>query len=136
MKTHGHSPRNGKPSPTYNSWRGMVERCKPGKQYAHLGVTVCERWLTFANFLEDMGERPAGKELDRKEVLGNYEPDNCRWRVVRKNRQHRRTTKLNAAAMRKIVKLRAKGLSYSKIAAEINVSKSCVSGYFSGAAWS
>jgi len=46
-------------------------------------VTVCDRWRDkatgFANFLADMGRRPADMTLDRKNPLGNYEKDNCRW---------------------------------------------------------
>jgi hypothetical protein len=130
--THSHSR---PPSPTYNSWRGMIERCKPDRQYGKLGITVCERWRVFANFLDDMGERPKGKELDRREVLGNYEPDNCRWRRVRPNRQHRRTTKLDAVARSKVRRLRKSGKTYPEIAAVIGVSKSCIQAYFSGVAW-
>lgn len=45
-------------------------------------VTICERWLGsegFKNFLADLGRRPAGKTLDRKNPFGNYEPGNCQW---------------------------------------------------------
>lgn len=69
---------------THNTWVGMLQRCRypKNKQYAAYGgrgITVCDRWLSFENFLADMGERPEGLTLDRKDTNGNYEPSNCRW---------------------------------------------------------
>lgn len=80
---HGHSERHNS-SATYNSWRGMIERCTNPKQphyrhYGGRGIKFCPQWATFENFLADMGERPEGKTLDRINVDGNYEPSNCRW---------------------------------------------------------
>lgn len=82
-------------SPAYQSWRSMMTRCfnqnyDRYSDYGGRGITVCERWQTFANFLEDMGERPEGHTLDRINNDGNYEPQNCQWATLSEQARNRR----------------------------------------------
>lgn len=91
---HGHNC-VGAQTPTHRSWESMLKRCRNPKNknypaYGGRGITVCERWLEFAKFLEDMGERPSGLTLDRIDVNGNYEKLNCRWATRSEQQKNKR----------------------------------------------
>jgi len=73
-------------TPTYRAWHEMKKRCyNPNviryPKYGGRGIEVCERWReSFSAFLADMGEKPGPEySMDRVDVNGNYEPNNCRW---------------------------------------------------------
>jgi len=80
---------------SYNTWRAMIRRCtkptdKDYPRYGGKGVSVCARWLEYANFAADMGEPVGDETLDRIDTYGNYEPSNCRWAGVRTQNRNTR----------------------------------------------
>ena len=72
-------------TPTFSTWCAMRWRCtNPSDDnypnYGAVGITVCDRWLEkFEYFLEDMGERPDGHTLNRKNGAKIYSKETCEW---------------------------------------------------------
>jgi hypothetical protein len=79
----------------YNIWAMMRQRCtNPNAanyaNYGARGITVCDRWRTFAAFYADMGDPPSPKHtLDRIDLAGHYTPQNCRWADVETQQNNR-----------------------------------------------
>ena len=124
--THGHYK-----SLTYVSWQQMKARCRNPKThgselYLGRGITVCSRWQAFENFLADMGERPVGMTLDRKDPDGNYEPGNCQWATPRQQQQNRRD-RLKPAQVADILERLTRGESQKDIALVYQVTPSAIS---------
>lgn len=85
-------------SKIYSIWAGILARCNNPKDtgyayYGGKGVTVCDRWKVFENFLEDVGFPPTDdSSIDRINVNGNYEPHNVRWATLLQQARNKRNT--------------------------------------------
>ena len=112
-------------------WRAMKKRCKNPSHpfyssYGGRGITVCERWETFANFYADMGPKPEGLTLERIDNDGNYEPSNCKWGTRTEQSRNRRTSWTDEEN-RILESSLAAGLKYADIARLIGKSREAVS---------
>ena len=94
----------------YNSWRSMMGRCFDQRQhnyanYGGRGIGVCERWLGFSNFLEDMGSKPTPwHTIERLDNDRGYEPGNCRWATRKEqSRNQRRSVYIELGGRRELL---------------------------------
>ena len=83
---------------TYKTWEGMIQRCNNPKNpryknYGGRGISVCQEWNEFLKFVEDMGVRPDGYQIDRIDNDGDYSKENCRWIPKAENQLNKRTSK-------------------------------------------
>lgn len=93
--THGYTGEK-----VYQVWKNMKKRClnknyPKYKDYGGRGIKVCDRWIKFENFLNDMGESPDGLTLERVDNNGNYEPGNCKWASYSEQNNNKRTSYKN-----------------------------------------
>src|SRR5262245_12071782 len=92
----------------YKVWHSMVYRCTnpghtPWANYAARGIRVCERWLSYENFIADMPAQPTPKHtLERQDNSRGYEPGNVIWATKEENCQNTRSTRLDKYRVRRL----------------------------------
>ena len=128
----GRTGRHSSKQPAHNSWENMISRCNPEcvQHQNSIGtykwIEVCDRWKGrggFDNFIDDMGPRPDGTTLDRKDNLKGYSPDNCRWASHEDQQNNRavcRHVLLNGERMTISRAARSLGRSYMKVWHHVN----------------
>lgn len=135
--THGRSGTS-----TYASWHDAKVRCYSPKSqsfrnYGAKGIGMCDRWRnSFANFLSDMGERPPGMTLERKDGTKDYEPGNCEWASREVQAQNRPgSVKLSPDSVRALRARHAAGESQVSLAREYGVQPQTISRVIRRTAW-
>lgn len=132
-------------TPEYHAWASMVNRCTNKKDpaygyYGGRGVTVCERWMVFENFLADMGKRPSSSHsldrIDNDLLVNSYSKKNCRWTTRGVQQRNTRRTKLNWEKVDEIRRLYGLGgCTHAQLGARFGVNKVTISLIMSGRSW-
>lgn len=112
----------------YWIWNAMKNRCnnpryKHYQDYGGRGISVCERWMEFANFYADMGEKPDGMSLERRDNEAGYSPENCYWADRKTQNSNKRNSRFIEAdgVIRTITEWgRVTGISHTTIIFRIN----------------
>jgi len=126
--------------PLYKTWWHMLQRCENPlnaayKNYGARGITVCRRWHDIASFIADMGDKPVGASLERKNNNRGYSPSNCVWATATAQSRNRRFAKLTLEKAEDMRAKRATGWTRKQLAAEFAVSEATVKKVLSGAYW-
>jgi hypothetical protein len=114
-------------TPEYHAWHDMVSRCNKTSHesytdYGGRGITVCERWHNFENFISDMGSRPSpSHSLERVNNSEGYYPENCIWATRFEQAINKRARKNNISGVRGVswVKERNKWLATIGVMGEL-----------------
>jgi hypothetical protein len=114
---HGHK-RRGLASATYVCWENMLKRCRnPSSaryaRYGARGIAVCDEWHSFEAFLADMGEKPSGMTLERKDVNAGYNKNNCEWADA--------TAQANNRSNNRIIEWRGVKMTAARLAASVGI---------------
>jgi len=117
---HGHTTVSSM-SRTYNTWANMKQRCNNKnhpkyKSYGNVGIKVCKEWYLFQNFLNDMGERPDNKTIDRIDGNLGYYKENCRWATPSEQSNNIKTNK--------IINYNGEQIKINDLAIKLNIKKS------------
>ena len=96
-----HTIHGGRGTRLYGIWKSMRERCNTSscnsyKNYGGRGIKICDEWDNFAVFREwALGAGYTDSlTIDRIDVNGNYEPDNCRWADYKTQANNTRANRL------------------------------------------
>jgi hypothetical protein len=108
----------------YYAWGDMKARClndrhKAYPRYGGRGISVCDRWLSFENFLEDMGPCPPGLTLERGDNDKGYEPSNCRWATRTDQSRNRRLMRNNPSGINGVRPFHGKWRAYIGIEGDV-----------------
>lgn len=125
----------------YGVWSNMMRRCydvknKSYPRYGGRGITVCKEWHDIHIFINDVGERPSGLSLERKNNNEGYCPENCIWADKKQQARNRCSTKMSAQKAQDVIEMKKEGMKNKDIAHAMGVHISTIKKIWAGTTWS
>lgn len=118
----------------YVAWASMKQRCLYEKhskynRYGGRGITVCDKWLTYKGFEDDMYEEyvyhledhnfnTRQTTLERIDNDGNYTKNNCKWATPKEQSKNRTSRKVDKNSI--LQKVKKAKLNYATVMGRIN----------------
>ncbi len=143
-RTHGQAGKPGQygtATAEYMTWARMKNRCYNDKDPAFKwwgarGITVCDEWRdSFEAFYRDMGPKPLGLTLERKDNSLGYSKDNCMWATQAQQQQNRRDTVMSLELAREARRVRADGGNVSAWARSMGINEGTAASAAAGKTW-
>lgn len=121
----------------YDIWYGIKARCENPKHpgyvnYGAKGITLCDHWQTFENFYADMGDKPKGMSIDRRDSSKGYSPENCRWASITTQNRNKANNKLRFTDA---MDIRYSDKPITELAAKFNIATPNIYAIQSGVTW-
>lgn len=124
----------------YATWtmirqRCLNRKCRDYRRYGRRGIRIARRWESFEAFLEDMGPRPKGHVLVRRNPDASFTPSSCSWEPPAVRQRRRSTNRLTEKDAARIRAKNKAGTRRADLARQYGVSLSHICYIIAGTRW-
>lgn len=96
---------------------------------------IDESWRTLEVFLEDMGEKPKGAYLCRRNRFAPYSPENCYWGKSRQYQCPNKLYNMNSEKAQRAALMLLQGYAVREVSQKLNVTMASIYQISAGRSW-